>query len=382
MGAYAHYGWLKKLPVALTRLRENIHDPRWQRKISYQHAICALWQDDNDRARQEIAPLLPITPADEDVDLLQLHVDIHRDQMGMSETIAFCKRIVELTSSSADKLQYGGIQAVQLFLACDDAGAKAMVDQVIAIGRRMEDDTPFSTTAEIWFCKSLELRAVITKDWAAVDEIVTRLRKIADDPEALTTAGRAMVIQSLGDAYRYAGLHTQAIAAYRKSFAIQPYPIIRIFEADSELRCGRVDDAFRSIRSVAVDKLNSAERADHAFIFFAIALARQDRQSLADARDLLKSAQTEDPHFNMLRLQYIVKVDETIEAFDANRQIPDIGPVLSAVQAISRYVKLQPGISGVGINFNALIDDFVAKAVENARQAQNETPAYGPTKGD
>lgn len=380
MGAYAQYGWLNKLPEALDRLRENILDPRWQRKISYQRAICALWQDDNDRARQEIAPLLPITPADEDVDLLQLHVDIHRDQMGLSEKIAFYERIVELTSSSSDKLQYGGAHAVELLLAGDDAGAIAKFDEVIALGRRLEEDAPLSTTAEIWFCKSLELRSAVAKDWPLIDEIVARLRKIADTPETLTSAGRTMVIQSIGDAYRYAGLHMQALQAYHEAFAIQPHLAIHIFEADSELRRGQVDEAFRLIRSVAVDKLDSAERADHAFIFFAIALARRDRQSLADARELLKAAESPAPYFNMLRLQYIVKVDEAIEAFDANRQLPGVGPVLLALQTISRYVTLQPNISGVGVNLNALIDDFVAKAVENARRAQDETPTYPPAE--
>ena len=314
MWSYGRYGWQKKLPAVLDRLKVNIEDPRWPRKIAYQKGICALWLNDRDRAAAEIEPIQPITPAEEDVDLLQIQIDLDGDRMGLSEKVAFFDQICRVTESRSDKLQYGGAHAVELLLAGDDAGARAKFDGVIAAGRQMEGEEPLSITAEIWFCKSLEGRAVIDGDKALLDEIVRRLVKLVEDSEALTAQGRASVLRQIGDAHRYARSYDAALACYRASQQAEQRQETWIFEAECELRRGEPDDAFRLIRSVAVDELDASERADHAFIFFYIALARHDRQSLLDARELLKAAVTPKPHFNMLRLQHIVTVDEAIEA--------------------------------------------------------------------
>ena len=378
MGAYARNGWIKRLPEVLDRLKVNIEDKRWLRKIAYQRAICALWQDDNDKARLEITSIQPITAADDDIDLLQLQADINRDQMGMSEKISIYQRICELTTSRSDKLQYGGCHAVELMLVGDEAAAKAKLDEVTAFGRQVEKDTALSTTGEIWFCRALELRGVMDADPTMLLESASRLRKIADAPETLTHAGKASVLTSVGDAYRYAGKHEEAIQAYREAYDFQPDPAVRIFEADSELRLGKPDEAFSTIRSVAVDKLDATQRADHAFIFFAIALARHDRQSLADARELLKAVETPAPYFNQLRLNFIVKVGEAIEALDTKREPPELPLILEALKTASKYLKIEPGIFGISVNINSMIDDFVKRATKNLALAQDEVPTYPP----
>jgi hypothetical protein len=76
------------------------------------------------------------------------------------------------------------------------------------------------------------------------------------------------------------------------------------------------------------------------------------------------------------RLQYIVTAGEALEALDAHREPPAIGPVLSALKTVSRYVQLQPSFMGVGIKFNSIIDDMVTRAEERARREREEYPTY------
>jgi tetratricopeptide (TPR) repeat protein len=381
MWAYARNGWLKNLPATLDRLKANIDDPRWLRKIAYQRGICALWREDRAQAAREIEPLQPITPAEEDVNILQIHVDLLGGQMGLSERLAFFDRICAVTEHRSDKLQYGGARAFELLLAGDSDGARAKFDEVIALGCGMEEEKPLSIAAESWFCKSLEGRAVLDQDRALFAEIVTRLGKLVNNSRTLTPAGRAMVLREIGDAHRYAGAYADALTAYRASFEAMPNQAIRTFEAECELRNGQIDEAFRLIRSVSVDKLDSPERTDHAFTFFYIALARRDRRSLIDARDLLKLAETPSPYFNMLRLQHIVTVGEAIEALDAHRELPEIGPVLAALKTVSRYIQMKPSFIGIGINVNTIIDDMVVRAEERANRERDESPTYAQTSG-
>ena len=186
------------------------------------------------------------------------------------------------------------------------------------------------------------------------------------------------MLRAIGDSHRYAGAYIYALVAYRAWFEAVPDQALRTFEAECELRNGQIDEAFRLIRSVAVDKLNGPERADHAFTFFYIALARCDRRSLADAREILKAAETLQPYFNMLRLQHIVTVGEALEALDANREPPAIGPVLSALKTVSRYIQLHPNFSGIGIELNTIIEDMVARAEGRACRECDECPTYLP----
>ena len=376
MWGYARRGWLDRLPATLDRLKANIDDPRWAAKIAYQRGICALWQSDRDRAAREIEVLQPITPATEDVDLLQIHLDLHGKAMGMSERIAFFDRIRSLSKSRSDKLQYGGARAFELLLAEDEGGARTGFGEVIAAGREMEEEKPLGITAEQWFCRALEGLAVLDQDHALFTEIDERLTRMLADPSALQPAGRAEVWRSLGDARRYAGRFGDAIQAYRNAGELHSEPGLRTFEAECELRRGNADDAARLIRSVAVTELGPPARADHAFTSFYIALARGDRQSLIDARDLLKAASTPQPHFQTRRLEYIITAGEALEALARREELPQLSPLLLALGKVSRYAQLQPNWNGIGLNINNMIDDFVAAAQRRLEDAAKDVPTY------
>lgn len=380
MWGYARKGWLDRLPATLDRLKTNIDDPRWRAKIAYQRGICALWQGDRDEAARQIEPLQPITPETADVDLLQIHVDLHGTKMGMTERIAFFDRIRALSESRSDKLQYGGARSFEILLAEDESGARAAFDEVIALGREMEEEEPLGATSEIWFCRALEGRAILGQGAALFKEIDERLSRLLIDPDRWSRVGRANIWRTLGDARRYAGGYGDALQAYRESNNLIAAPELRTFEAECELRLSNPDEAFRLIRSVSVNKLNAPERADHAFTYFYIALARGDRRSLIDARDLLKTAITPQAYFQTRRLQHIITIGDALEALAKKEDLPQLGPILSTVKKVSRYVQLQPNWNGLGLNGNVIINDFVAYAQNRLKREAEETPTYPEEK--
>lgn len=320
--------------------------------------------------------LQPITPQGDDVDILQIHLDLHGRTMGLTERLAFYDRIRSLATSRSDKIQYGGARAFEILLAEDEAGARAAFDEVVALAREMEAQKPLGLMAEIWLCRSLEGRAVLGQGSDLFTELDTRLSRMLADTGALSRSGRAGVWKTLGDARRYAGTYAKAIDAYRASYALVAAPELRTFEAECELRQGNPDEAFRLIRSVPVHKLDPPERADHAFTSFYIALARGDRQSLIDARDLLEVAITPQPYFQNRRLQHIISIGDALEALDAKQDLPQLGPILSTLKKASRYIQLQPNWAGMGVNGNAIIDDYVARVEDRLKREAEDTPTY------
>lgn len=380
MWGYARKGWLKRLPVTLDRLKHNIDDPRWLAKIAYHRGICALWREDRAQATSEIEILQPITSETADVDLLQIHLDLHGSDIGLIEKLAFFNRISSLSHSRADKLQYSGARAFEILMAGDEDGARRAFDAVIAMGREMEVEKPFNDTTETWFCRVLEGRAVIDQVDELFDEIDERFARLIGEEVKWSDLWRANLWRARGDSLRYAGRFEAARDAYRTSRSLVPSPELRTFEAECELRLKNPDEAYRLIRSVAVDKLDMSERADHAFTSFYIALVRGDRQSLLDSRDLLKGVATPQPYFQDRRQSYIILVGDALEALDNRQEMPKLGPILASLKKASRYLQLQPNWNGIGINGNAIIDDYIEHVEEKQTREAKDVPTYSGLK--
>ncbi len=251
-------------------------------------------------------------------------------------------------------------------------GARAKFDEVIVLGRQMEASEPLSATAQMWMCKALEGRAALDKDKTLYAEIITRLTSLLDSG-VLGDGVRAEAFRAVGDAHRHADDFVNALAAYKNAFEAEPNQLFHVFEADCELQLGQTDTAFRLIRSVSVNLLNPSERTDYAFTFFHIASTRRDRETLLEARALLKSTETSEPYFNRVRLDCIIAIGDIIEALDAHREPPAIGAPLSAIKWLSRYFQVKPTLFGIGLNGNAIIDDIVARAEDRAKRSCNIT---------
>lgn len=363
--AYVQAGRSHEIPPMLGRLEGNIADPRWARKIAYHKAISALWDDDRARAIREIELATPVRPTDDDLDLLQIYVDLHGSTMGMSERLAYFDRILELTKSTSDRLQYSGARAFELLMHGDENAARAGLEAVIESGRKAESEQPFTFMSELWFCKALEGLGVVKRDKALLAEVVARLSPYLRADQGLTNEGRALVYRSIGDAHRYASEYQLALAAYRSGRDTHPDFASMIFETECLLRLGEVNEAFSLISSIPFEDLDEHERADHAFTYFYVALARKERAGLVEARRLLSSAVATRPYFETMRLQYIVTAQDAISALEANKPLPRVSGLLTGLKSLSRYVQLQPNFFGIGLNLNNIIDDAIDRASQD-----------------
>jgi len=364
-------GRLAQAPAVLERLRPVIADPRWVKKIAYHRAMVALVQDDRGKAKDELKALGPITAASTDVELLQIHVDLNGEDLGLTERHALYGRIVEISTSRADKIQYRGAAAFDLLLLGDELAGLAGFEALVADARAMEAVKPLSPRAEEWFCYGLETLAVLSQTPALFDELVVRLESLLAT-DNWTSAGRARLNRALGDAYRFGRQYAKGIEAYGFSFAEQPTQIVRVFKAECLLRLDQVTEALELIRDVDASTMSEAEAADHAFTYFYIALAAKDRTALVEAETRLRAVPTPHPYFQAQRLQHIVSVHDALAALSAQREPAKVGPFLSALKAVSRYIQLQPNFNGLGINFNNMIDDTVERAERRASERKTQ----------
>ena len=357
MSGYNTTGREKAIPAMLDRLCGNIDDPAWHAKIAYHKAIERLWNNDRDGAIAELAKAGPITLMGDDVDLLQIQLDLHGGSMGLAETLGYMDRILELTASRADKIQYGGARAFQLIMTGDEKGGLERLLDVVRQGREMEAERPFGTRIEIWFCRALEGVAVITHAPTLFDEIVTRLDRLLAGT-TLSSEGRARVSRGIGDAHRFAGKYELAIAAYREAYEHKHNDVLLAFEAECHLRLDNSDEALRVLRTVNPSTLDVAERTDCAFIYSYVALERKDKEALEMARDLLEAACTPEPYFERMRLSHIITLQDALAALAEKRPLPKTSGLSAFFRNVSRYIVLQPNFFGIGINLNNILDNI------------------------
>jgi hypothetical protein len=356
---YARLDRLAEFPLVIERLRVNIDDPRWQRKLTYQQAMTAHLLDDTAGARRDLAKLGPVTAEENDLELLQLHIDLNGETIPLVDKLKLYDRVFELTDSRKARFQYAAAKGVELMLAGDKVGAIATTDVALRVGRESEAERPFGPNSELWFCKLLEAAGIARPDRECFVESATRLKALVTRIDHWTPAGLGHLNRCLGDVLRLSGQWKEGAFAYATGFALDGDPASRIFEASCRLMQGRKDDALTIMETIDFDALDVPERADFAIAYAAIAIALRDGVRLDDAAAKLKTVAPIRQYFEHENVKYQLAIERARAAIAAGAPVPKSSRLLDWISSLSRWFMVQPNIAGLGINLNNLVDDAV-----------------------
>ena len=349
-----------ELPAVLERLRSNINDPRWDRKITYQQAMCRHLQDDRAGARQELAKLGPISTNERDVDLLTLHLALNGESLGFLDKIKLYDRIISGSEERADLIHYKCARAFELLLVGETASAETAFSETVDWAHASEAEEPFDSHDDFWMCKALEGLAVIRRDRALFGEAAERLTKMLALEGEWTPSGRAHLYRSLGDIYRYAGIWEAGAAAYLQGEALGESEIQRVFRSECLLMLGRGAEALELLAAVDTRCFGVEESADYAFAYAYVATAMRDLDALAKAEALLTESKTPRTYFDRLRLHHLLAVTKVRASIMAGKPLPKRNRLLDLIGSFSRYIDIRPNFFGVGVNVNAMIEDSLA----------------------
>lgn len=357
---YLRMGKLTDFPAALERLRSNIDDPRWHRKITYQHAITAHLLDDAVGARRELAKLGKIGPDEADLEVLHLHIDLNGEHLSMLEKLQLYDRILAITDSRQDRMQYSAAKAVELFVAEDHAGAASIAVPALTAAIASEAERPYDPPTELWLCKLIEVTAIVTGKAELLAHAAERLQRLAALPEGWTPQGRAFVYRCLGDIQRGRAAWAEAAASYGSGYALDPDPMSIVFQATCLLMLGRQADALTLIQTIAFGELGAAEQVDYALAYAAIAIALRDATEVKVASGLVEATRPLRPYFQREKLRYQLEIERARAAIEAGQEVPKSGRLLDWITSINRWLMVQPNVAGFGINLNLLMEDILS----------------------
>jgi tetratricopeptide (TPR) repeat protein len=358
-----HVHWLsnatKPLMGVLDRLRYAIRSPRWDRKMTYFQVITEEIPNNNpEAARREFIRLLPITDAEDDIEILQACVSLYADTLSFARMIAICDHILRLSDSLAVAIQYTAVKAGQYLLIDDVQQAGLLFDQVASKARKAQNEGKLDLYEEWLFATTLAHLGLLKREGQLFDEAI-RILKGQLAIEGWKPGGVERLHRAIGDCHRYAGRWAEAEAAYRAAVATLVMPAATIFLAEVIWRQGRVHEAESVIDGVAPGTLDPSEYEDFTFAAAAIAVESGDRVRMARAAHQLEGFRATAPYFERRRLALLLQVNRAIEHGRTPTIVRSIRRLMAATaRSVSRYAVLEPNISGIGLNFNHALDDL------------------------
>lgn len=344
-----------ELPAVLERLRANINDPRWQRKITYYQALVANSIQGPDAGAAEFKKLGEITAGEADVEILQAYLDLCRDEVPFARHIEICDQIIRLSSSVSNHLQYGALKGLAYIEIGDFDQAGKEFANAIAYAHVEQKRKDLSLRGRQLLSGVLVMHAMLSRSDKQFSEAEDILKELLADKDAWSAHGRACLYDALGELYRYWGKWAEGEAAYRNALATEQSGISAVFLAECLWRQKRTADAAAEIDAVDFNALDASGQADYAYTQASVAVEAADRGRLEATLKTLRGLRIAAPYFEQRRLKFIIEVQDAIANGPASSMWAKLQ---SALRGLNRYLLLQPNIAGLGVNVNAIVEDI------------------------
>lgn len=366
---------LDDFPAVLERLRDNIKDPTWHRKIIYFHALVALGPEwEKTAGKRELKKLGKVT-RDDDAEILQLYLDLFGDDLSFSEKQDIIDWILSASKKRSDRLHYIGARAMLYLSIGDRKRAEEELSQIID-EMRSDTDQDFGTYTRHRFAMTLDLLGSIRSDQALLSEAASIYEGLLKE-DVWTQRGRANLLAELGQVYQHQSNWEAASKSFSQAIEVVSVPVHRVFLGQSLLHLNQPDEATRVLSGVPYDMLAPAEQVDYAFTTAALAIQTRDKTKLEQAKASLKSVIVDTPMFREMRDNYLLSVQEVLSAGPSNPLSERTKNLLAGLgRYVSEYLILKPSFMGVGIDLGKIVGNLSRQADDPAKRgaSQHEHP--------
>ncbi|MGX9555020.1 tetratricopeptide repeat protein [Pseudomonas sp. CFBP 5750] len=348
---YEKCGILDSYPCLLDELKGAISDVRWEWKILTERALFYLViKNDYDAARAALAQYEWENIGDSD--LLEVYLDAYSDEAGHVDSINIASKIVELTKKDSSRFHYRLAIAFQYFLMNESEKAERLAKDAL----KAYEDIP------------VEKRDVYGR--RILGTAVKQLGQILNDGDMLRRAIELLAAEvdvkryksnaiaeiwyEVAECHHMLKEYYMAEKLYCRSISIESTALANIYLAKVQLDLGRLGRAKEILGGIVFELMSAPNRFDYAIVKCDVALVTKDAKDIEDALSLIKGIETKDPYFKDLIQGLLVALYE----LSIGKGTVQMDSILAR---LNRYVTLNPNLAGVGVNFNAMIDDYLKR---------------------
>jgi tetratricopeptide (TPR) repeat protein len=365
---------MEQFPSVLERLRGNINDPEWQRKIVYFHAMHALWPDwDRNAGRRELRKLGSVAD-DKDIDVLQLYLDLFGGNLTFSEQEDLVDRILALSKTFNDRFHYKGSRTVLYLTIGDKRKAVAELSEAIEEARAQQDEEGLSGYQRYRLALCLDLLGALRGNKGLLTEAINLYQDLLKT-EDLSIKGRAEVLGLLADTHRHNGDWESARDSYLNALKTLPSSIHKVFLCECLRELEKIDEATKVLEEVTLESLSDSEQADYAFTLAALAIETGEPERLQNAKAILKKVNIPEPYFRERRDALLLNVQEALSSGSSQTLVRRTKSLLSNItRSATSYLILKPSFMGIGIDVGKIFEDM-SKRGKNVASAPVNSPA-------
>ena len=182
-----------EFPAVLERLRDNIKDTMWQRKITYFHAIHALGPDWDETAGRRELKKLGSPVEDDDVETLQLYLHLFADTLSFSKKQTIIDRILNESKKLSDRLHYKGTRAVLHLTIGDQSRAEAEASDAIDEVRSTHSVDELSSYERYRLALLLDFLGTVRREDEMLTEALRLYQNLLEEDE-LSLSGRVHLL--------------------------------------------------------------------------------------------------------------------------------------------------------------------------------------------
>lgn len=340
-----------------------IKDARWDEKEILLRLRCALGGEWNEVAgRRELRKYRSLVGF-QDPELLMVGLDLLGNEMSFSDRQKVISKILTLVDDPYHILHYRSARAAGLLAAYDHDGSKAEIIEAVK-----EFDASLTEVANANSYEATVLtRALHLAFGHSGDEAFARrgidVCGVLLSRGGLLPAGISAALQLRGELQRDLGRYEEAIMSFRAAHAEEQNFLAVIFEAECELLKGQFIRARSLLGTVDSASLTDAGVADFLFISARTACAQGDKEFLLSVESRLERLNFRDPLFEVQKLRLLADVRECQKSSQGSKGFYARG----VLGILARYGEFKPNVFGIGINLNAILDDWAERRAEIVR---------------
>ncbi|WET12946.1 tetratricopeptide repeat protein [Pseudomonas sp. D3] len=348
---YGECGIIDLYPTMLGELSGAIADVRWTWCVSCEEALFHMvTKNDYGAARAVLAKYQ--WKDIQSSELLEVYLDAHQESFGHIDIVNAATRITELTDSESSRFHYRFLVAMQYFLLNEPRRAEKLAREAIDEYENLPVEKRDVHGRRLLGMAVMQLGQII-KDNVMLKKAIELLVAEVDE-ERYKSNAIAEIWMQVGECYHLLGEFYMAEKLYHRSLLVESTDLASIYLARVQLALGRHDRAKEILDVLVPAVMNRHNHFDYAIVRCDVALVTKDTSDVGDALELIKGISTNDPYFKDLIQGLIVALYE----LQVGKKSANANSILAR---INRYVTLNPNVAGLGVNLNAMIQDYLDK---------------------
>jgi tetratricopeptide (TPR) repeat protein len=350
MHCYKYCGINNEFPSVLKSIENAIQHEGWRIKVDY-HNCAYLYLCMGQGEQAKLIADKYLWNDLQDSDFLTLYIDLYQNDLNQVELIGAANKVVAITSSPAEKLQYSCMAGIQHCLLNDlNKGSKIVLEAIHKYEKIPDEDK--SQYGKMRLINAYTHVGLLLNNIDLLNEAITRILKEIYSEE-YSDAGLAQLYLELGECFLGTNEINKSEASLVKSLNLHKIDLAEIFLARALTRKNKNNEARYLLSNIDLSNISKTNIFDLAISLCRLALNTKNSDDINIALDKIKSIQTNDPMF----LNYVK--DLTIELYELKSSVKSIIKAESALEKFNRYVQLKPNIMGIGVDFNAVIEDLI-----------------------